>query len=169
MQAANRSEASVRGEGYVQRSSPHQPVLNMKRRNGYNPKRRIAPVGTLPADQCQALSRKVTYGGNPEHKRSPGNYGLTPPAQPRPGKTLCDGVRDISRHEAIALLKAGLLKGMFNQCEPNEWPQNVWAVSTSGEVFEAHLENREKGTYHGYPVPEDDDFRQVIQQEWAKR
>lgn len=34
------------------------------------------------------LASQVKYGGNPEHKRNPGNFGLTPPSGPRPGKSL---------------------------------------------------------------------------------
>lgn len=141
----------------------------MKRRGGYNPKRRIAAVGLLSEDERHALSDRVIYTGNPEHKRSPADYGLSPPAQPRPGKTLCDGHRQISKDEAIDLLKQGLRKGMFSNCEPGSWPQNIWSVSTSGEIFEAQLENREQGAYHGYPVPVDDDFRRIIKDEWERR
>lgn len=141
----------------------------MKRRSGFSPRRRIAPVAILSVNERRALSAKAVYTGNPQHKRAPGDYGLTPPTQPRPGKTLCDGARQISKAEATALLKRGLLKGMFSQCELGHWPQNIWSVSDEGEIFEAQLENREMGAYHGYPVPEDDDFRRMIQQEWARR
>ncbi|EAZ98216.1 hypothetical protein [Marinobacter sp. ELB17] len=55
----------------------------MKPRNGrYNPKRKLQK--TLTAEQLSALARAVIYGGNPEHKRNPGNFGLTPSADPMP-------------------------------------------------------------------------------------
>jgi hypothetical protein len=38
------------------------------------------------------LASKVRYGGNPEHKRNPGDFGLQPPSCPRPDKSLCDGI-----------------------------------------------------------------------------
>lgn len=141
----------------------------MKRRTGYNPKRRIAAVQSLSLSERQVLSARVQYGGNPEHKRSPGDYGLTPPAQPRPGKTLCDAIRQIPKEEAVELLRSEILKGMFSHCEPGNWPKNIWAVSTEGEAFEAQLENAQRGTYHGYPMPEDDDFHRAVKQEWLKR
>lgn len=141
----------------------------MKRRSGYNPKRRIAPADAFTAEERKALSMSATYGGNPKHKRSPGDYGLTPPAAPRPGKTLCDGARNILKAEAADLLRSGLLKGMCSKTNPSQWPQNVWSVSADGEVFEAQLENATRGTYHGYPMPEDDEFRNVVTREWARR
>jgi hypothetical protein len=49
------------------------------------------------------------------------------------------------------------------------WPQNVWALSEAGEAFEAQLENPTVGAYHGYPMPQNDDFRAVVQVEWNKR
>jgi hypothetical protein len=42
-------------------------------------------------------------------------------------------------------------------------------VSDAGEVFEAQLENPAQGTYHGYPMPEDDDFRRLVLKEWKAR
>jgi len=141
----------------------------MKRRSGYNPKRRIAPADMFSPDERRRMATTVVYGGNPQHKRSPGDYGLTPPSQPRPDKTLCDGNRPIAKAEATELLRKGLDKGMCSHCSSQEWPQNVWAVSLDGEIFEAQLENREQGAYHGYPVPVDDDFRRVIQREWENR
>lgn len=141
----------------------------MKRRHGYNPKRRIAPPDFLPEAERRDLSRRVSYGGNPEHKRSPGDYNLTPPAQPRPGKTLCDGDRQILKDEALDLLKEGLQKGMFCSFEHGSWPQNIWSISNTGEIFEAQIENPMQGTYHGYPVPADDDFRRTIKYEWERR
>lgn len=51
----------------------------------------------------------------------------------------------------------------------NGWPQNVWAVSESGDAFEAQLENQDTGTYHGYPMLEKDSFRELVMDEWRKR
>ncbi|MHB8885663.1 MAG: hypothetical protein ACYC5H_11405 [Methylovirgula sp.] len=114
-----------------------------------------------------ALCARVAYGGNPEHKRSPGDYGLRPPAQPRPGKTLCDA--QILKSEALLLLRAGLQKGMVSFRAESEWPQNIWSVAETGEAFEAQLENPQQGIYHGYPMPIDDDFRLEVICEWKKR
>lgn len=140
-----------------------------QRTKGYNPKRRIAVNGSVPLHRLRELAQKASYGGNPEHKRSPGDYGLTPAASPRPGKTLCDGERQILKEEAEALLRAGLRKGMVSPCAMDSWPQNVWTLSEVGEAFEFQLENPTLGVYHGYPMPQNDDFRAVVEEEWKKR
>ncbi len=108
----------------------------------------------------------VRYTGNPEHKRNPGDFGLTPPSIPRPGKTLCDEVEVYSRTEALALLMAGLQRGMFSAQERDGWPQNVWAVTEKGDPVEAQLEG--SGTYHGYPMAEADPFRAKVLEAWTR-
>jgi hypothetical protein len=140
----------------------------MRRRSGYNPKRRIAAADALTSAERDGLAARVVYGGNPEHKRSPGDYGLTPPVSPGPANTLCGGDRAIPKSEAIGLLQAGLRKGTTSAATPEGWPQNVWAVSDTDQVFEAQLENATQGAYHGYPMPEDHDFR-IVLKEWKAR
>ena len=46
------------------------------------------------------------------------------------------------------------------------YPQNVWSVSADGVPLEAQLENPANGTYHGYPMPEDDAFREIVISKW---
>jgi hypothetical protein len=57
---------------------------------------------------------------------------------------------------------------MFSAQEYDGWPQNVWAV-LEDEAFEAQLENRVQGTYHGYPMAAEDNFRYIILKEWLRR
>ena len=73
----------------------------MKKRTGFNPKREIAAPDAIGAADLTALAEAATYGGNPEHKRMPGDYGLTPPASPRPRKTLCDAQGPFIKAEAL--------------------------------------------------------------------
>ncbi|MGB8842129.1 MAG: hypothetical protein WCC64_13800 [Aliidongia sp.] len=141
----------------------------MKRRTGYNPKRQVAAQGSLPDGILMDMANRVDYGGNPEHKRSAADYGLMPPASPRPGKTLCDARGPFLKAEALKLLKAGVRKGLMSPSTPGAWPQNIWALSESGEPFEAQLENPTMGTYHGYPMPADDSFRAIVTEEWNGR
>ena len=55
----------------------------MKRRNGtYNTKRQLADLRHWPPLRLEQLGQRLNYGGNPEHKRNPGDFGLTPPAVP---------------------------------------------------------------------------------------
>lgn len=134
-----------------------------QRRNSYNTKRQIRPS---VSDQS-TLEMRVSYGGNPEHKRNPGDFGLTPPAAHcRSDKSLCDGVGILTRKAALKLLRAGIRQGLISAQERNGWPQNVWAVTRNGEPLEAMLENAEQGCYHGYPMPQDDPFRVEILKRW---
>jgi hypothetical protein len=136
----------------------------MKRRKGFNTKRRLSEH-TRPG-RLQALAATARYGGNPEHKRNPGDFGLIPPACPRPHKTLCDDAGIFSRDRAVELLKAGILRGLVSGQERNGWPQNVWAVTVDGQPLEAELENPGQGVYHGYPMPEADPFRETVLARW---
>jgi hypothetical protein len=139
----------------------------MRRRRSFNPKRRLAtnPDGTALKD----LAKRVRYGGNPEHKRNPGNFGLTPPAAPRPDKTLCDEIGLFGLEEAQDLLRRGIEVGMISEQEWNGYPQNVWAVTASGHAVEAQLENREAGVYHGYPMLSADPLAEEVLERWPLR
>jgi hypothetical protein len=135
-------------------------------RRSHNPKRHIR-------EDCHgidllALARNVSYGGNPEHKRNPGDYGLTPPAQPRADKTLCDSVSVFKKSEAEALLREGVRRGLVSRRMVNNFPQNIWAVTEEGQPLEGQLENPQKGVYHGYPLLKTDPFSQVVLARWEK-
>lgn len=135
-----------------------------RNRRTFNQKRRIAN-GT-GSKELEGIADKVRYGGNPEHKRNPGDFGLMPPASPRPDKTLCDGANILVRKHALELLKAGILRGLVSEQFRNGFPQNVWAVTQNGIPLEAQLENAVNGTYHGYPMPEADAFRVLVLKKW---
>jgi len=124
-------------------------------------------MGVLETRRVDLLLRiqSLKYTGNPEHKRNPGDFSLTPPSAPRPGKTLCDKVGIFSRAEALALLRAAFERGTFSAQERDGWPQNVWAVTAAGEPLEAQLESH--GVYHGYPMAEEDPFRERVVERWA--
>lgn len=138
----------------------------MKRRKGYNPKRRIRT--SVDTALIARLIGSVGYGGNPEHKRNPGDFGLTPPQQPRPDKTLCDNVDISSKSEANKFLKAGIENKLISEQERNGFPQNIWAVMDGGYPLEAQLEDQNKGIYHGYPMAESDPFRDEVLARWGK-
>src|SRR5258708_5491016 len=130
----------------------------MRKRTAFNPKRRLCTDARLAErpQSIEELAKHARYGGNSEHKRNPGDFGLDPPSSPRPGKTLCDVARIHTRAAALALLRTGLRKGMLSVQERGGWPQNVWAVTDDGEPLEAQLEG--EGIYHGaftngYPMP----------------
>lgn len=141
----------------------------MKSRYGqFNPKRRLKSCDESERLRLSELAQKVQYGGNPEHKKNPGDFGLTPPADPRPGKSLCDGVAVFSRAEALALLQSGLSRGLVSDRAVGEWPKNIWSMTPQGHPLEAQLENPELGSYHGYPMPDSDPFASLVAQRWAQ-
>ena len=140
----------------------------MKRRSTkFNPKRRLIDPVLVQSLQASLHERsaQVRYGGNPEHKKAPGDFGLTPPASPRPGKSLCDDAGIFHRDEALALLKTALRLGPVSTRFEGEWPYNIWAVTESGIALEAQWEA--EGVYHGYPMPENDPLRDAVLDRWS--
>jgi hypothetical protein len=134
------------------------------KRKSFNRKRSIsnAPVQT----DLARLAAEVRYGGNSEHKRNPGDFGLTPPSSPRADKTLCDLAGILRRADALNLLLEGIRRGLVSEQTRNGYPQNVWAVTADGVPLEAQLENPADGTYHGYPMPVEDPFREKVIAKW---
>lgn len=138
------------------------------RRNSPSPKRRIAAPDALSEDDREALVTKVSYLGSGNHKRYPADYGLGR-VDPRPEKTLCDLVRPIRKAEALALLQAGVCKGMVSWPFVDGFPKYVWSVSEQGEAFEAKTHPNTPGQYHGYPLGDDDDMQATVLQTWKTR
>jgi len=135
-------------------------------RSKFNPKRRIIET-ILSSKALEALAAKVHYGGKPDHKRNPGDFGLTPPALPRNDKSLCDAVNIFKRTEALEILKRGVLRGMISEWDgANGFPKNIWSMTDYGIPVEAQLENAGNGTYHGYPLEVNDDFRESVIAKW---
>lgn len=120
-------------------------------------------------EPLRELRDSVRYGGNPEHKRNPGDFGLSPPsaAGHRPAKSLCDDVKVFRRQDALCLLRRGLELGLVSDRFEDGWPKNVWMVTDGGVPLEAQWEA--KGSYHGYPMPEDDAFRDEVLKAWKRR
>ena len=138
-------------------------------RRSFNPKRKLAPVPETGAefDRLGELASTVAYGGNPEHKRSPGDFKLNPPAAPRPAKTLCDIAGITRRNEAVDYLRQGLRRGMVSERQVDGWPQNVWAVTGEGVVLEAQRDGA--GSYHGYPMPSSDPMWREVFKRWHQK
>ena len=133
-------------------------------RSTFNPKRKIRTAA--PDDDLADLAKRVKYTGSPLHKRNPGDFGLTPPSQPRQDKILCDITGITTVRESLRLLRRGVSKGLISEQTRGGFPQNIWAVTEDGIPLEAQLENREKGTYHGYPMPASDRFRDQVLRHW---
>ena len=139
----------------------------------YNPKRRIRECSADDLLELSALGAKVSYGGNPEHKRNPGDFGLCPPSSPRPAKSLCDAVCVYHRSEALDLLRKGIDLGLVSeQVNEHGFPRNIWSVvKMEGEKIvplESQLENPVLGIYHGYPLPESDPMYSCVLKKWRQ-
>ena len=130
----------------------------------FNPKRKIR-VAADP-DELANLAERVKYTGSPFHKRNPGDFGLSPPSQPRPDKTLCDMAGVTTVRESLRLLRRGVSKGLISERTRGGFPQNIWSVTEDGIPLEAQLENMAQGAYHGYPMPLSDDFRDQVLKRW---
>jgi hypothetical protein len=108
----------------------------------------------------------VTYVGSALHKRHPADYGFQPPVNPRPWKSLCDAKRVILKAEAEALLRQGVVLGLFSDFPDDGAPKYIWSVDAEGEVYEAKIDSN---GYHGYRLEKDDDFRPLVLKEWTRR
>jgi len=138
------------------------------RYNQFNPKRRLLQPSAEDVARLCVLAEKVVYGGNPEHKRNPGDFGLTPPSDPRRGKSLCDVANIFSRAIAHGLLQQGLRRGLVSDRHDGRWPKNIWAVTEGGMPLEAQLENPVIGSYHGYPMPDSDPLASEVVRRWGQ-
>lgn len=136
-------------------------------RKKFSPKRRFVS-SPVQKKELKRLAAALSYGGNPAHKRNPGDFGLTPPSMPRDDKSLCDNASVFKRNEALRLLKQGAERGMISEWDGTGYPKNIWAVTKSGVPLEAQLENPGNGTYHGYPLEENDDFRALVIARWSQ-
>jgi len=139
-------------------------ITIMRRYGKFNPKRRLASSGTYSQLELTKFMEDVRYMGNPEHKRNPGNFGLTPPAKPRRGKTLCDEAGILNRTKALEYLRQGLERGAVSEQSVDGWPKIVWSVTEDGTALEAQRDGT--GSYHGYPMPEEDPMVSEIKRFW---
>ncbi|MEB3311585.1 MAG: hypothetical protein VKJ02_15270 [Snowella sp.] len=142
----------------------------MKKRNGkFNDKRKMLNLEECNFQHLSDLALKAQYGGNPEHKMNPGDFKLTPPSNPRSGKSLCDSVKVFTRKEALKLLRKGISIGLVSDRVEGDWPKNVWSVMDDGTPLEAQLESLEQGSYHGYPMQKTDPFYEKVINQWRIR
>jgi len=138
------------------------------KRAGNNPKRRIAPAAYLTEARRTELAARAHYAPSGHHKRYPADYRLDR-TSPRPTKSLCDLKRIVLFEESKSMLRKAILCGMFSDYFLGEYPKYVWCIGEDGEVYEAKTEATSPGGYHGYPLEEDDDFRDLIKRIWKER
>lgn len=131
-----------------------------------NSKRRLISPEDLPdVETRRLLASRVRYRGSPYHKRNPGDFGLSPPAAPRPGKTLCDEVGIFKRTVAEELVRDGLVRGMWSERRNGDFPALVW-VCEKGFVLEAVIDVN--GEAHGYPLADFDPLAKEVRARWQR-
>ena len=141
----------------------------MSKRQGNDPKRRIARKGTIAPGILERLAGEMRYVGSAHHKRQPADYGFHPPVNPRPHKSLCDGGRSVKLGEARLLFREGVRRGMVSAVRADGLPKYVWAVDHKGCAYEA---KRGQGgrDYHGYVLGGDDEaMRRWVIEQWRAR
>jgi len=79
---------------------------------------------------------------------------------------LCDDAKIADHAVALDRLHEGIRRGLVSKQMRDSFPQNIWSVSNEGIPLEAELDNEGNGTYHGYPMPENDDFRLKVIEKW---
>ncbi len=141
--------------------------MRQRKRKGSGKIKKITPHGAMSCE-VRAELESARYVGNPQHKRWPADYGLNPPADPRPNKSLCDGLRPIKKREAIELFRSGIGLDMVSvDLDHRGLPKRVWAVDEYGEAYEAM--SSADGKYHGYRLYRDQDMRDLVIAEWNRR
>lgn len=121
----------------------------------------------LSAEERSRLEQAV-YEGSPYHKRNPGDFGLPPPALPRPDKTLCDEAGISCRAAAERLFHKGIRRGLVSEATtPTGFPKEFWVVDKDGNVFEAMYGGSRDGCYHGYPIRRSDPLFDAVRKAWS--
>jgi hypothetical protein len=115
-------------------------------------------------------SKNLSYRGKPEHKETPGDFGLIPPCDPRLAKTYCDKVGIFNIRIALGLLREGYKRGLIDKRRNHDGlPRHIWAVTDDGHVLEAKPSGSGFNAYHGYPMLNDDPLRDKIFDLWHRR
>jgi hypothetical protein len=117
----------------------------------------------------------ATYEGSNYHKRYPEAWSLTRPNPPRPYTSKCEDLLLIQRHsgpdpelliEIHKLIVEAFQKGTISAGIERGWPSCFWAVTSDGQIVEAHRGTRGAGKYHGYPFKSTKDFESEIRKRW---
>lgn len=143
------------------RKPPPRIVVNRSRNNA---NRRL--TDTLPDILArEELSARVTYGAYSKHKYNPTAYKLSPYAGQDEERTYCDAHAKFSTensHRIPALLKRGVMLGLWSDHHKKDAPSLLWTLDESGWIFELRITNPGQLQYHGYPVLPGDAFARHV-------
>jgi len=124
----------------------------------------------LSEDERAFLRANAAYEGSPFHKRSPNDFGLTPPTYPRPDKTLCDEAGITRKAIALALFARAIESGLVSAATTADgFPKQLWVVDDQERVFELMYGGSRTGRYHGYPLRTRDPWSDEIKRAWRER
>lgn len=123
----------------------------------------------LSAQERAFLLQAATYEGSAQHKRNPGDFGLTPPSSPRPDKTLCDEAGIFHKQRAGELLRSAIEHGIVSEAFTGDgFPKQLW-IYDGVNVFEAMHGGSTSGSYHGYPIRKSDPLFDELLEAWNAR
>jgi hypothetical protein len=95
----------------------------------------------------EAVARKASYVGSPEHKDTPSFAGQP---RPRADAAICNRNLAERQTQVTKWLKRAIRNGHCAHWE-GDFPRYVWHRE-AGTVYEARLVNQGNGQYKGYPL-----------------
>lgn len=108
----------------------------------------------MPNDtDLEALAKKVTYVGSPEHKRGPSFAGM---AKPRADASKCPDALAGQLKKVIQWLRQAVAAGNVGGKWEQGFPRYVWFKEGDSNIYEGRLTNAAKGEYKGYPLARDE-------------
>ena len=141
---------------------------NMAKRHGSNPKRRIAPAHRLDVAARAALAARISYVGSAIHKSKPGNYRFQPPMNPRPWKSICDGLRVVLLRRRASCFAVEFSRGCLATSKIMRSPSMSGAWTTRVRFTKLEIIPG-SNSYKGYRLEEEDAMRATVLKEWKAR
>lgn len=115
------------------------------------PKRRrplLRVVAPSSGKDLDAVARKASYVGSPEHKNTPSFAGQP---RPRADAAICDRGLAERQTQVTKWLRRAIRSGYVSAYWEGDFPRYVWHREED-TVYEARLVNRGNGQYKGYPL-----------------
>lgn len=119
-------------------------VRTPRRRRSHPHKLSEPPTGT----DLEALAKRASYVGSPEHKDRPSFAGQP---RPRADASICDPSLAGSQDELTQWLRKAICNGCIGSPWEGDFRRYAW-YKKGDFVYEARLVNRGTGEYKGYPL-----------------
>lgn len=118
----------------------------------HRPLHRALATRAPDSDQLEAVAKRVSYVGSPEHKDMPSFAGQP---RPRADASICPRELTGDRDRVEAWLRDAIRKGAVGELMEGDFPRYAW-YKDDRTVYEARLVNRGLGEYKGYPLEADE-------------